>query len=380
MANRLENEINRAFRFQRRLRGAGAFLSPLIQQALGLLDNDDVDLRDQAVNALERGNIRAIKTWCIPPETNQNYVPIDWDTYQLVLPRQTKTPKDAAEYLAMRGVADAASAMGVETCRVHGRDGLRFLVRDAGGSRYRFRNITSDGPKTYWLEGDYTPKYFYHTGRILEAIQQDDGRLYIASGEFDLLTFHAAGAYNVIAFASENSVPANFADVLQNIGVSRVEYWPDVDTAGLLSGRKVQDAATSAGIACNVYDLSPYVDKRGDTNDLWQAAKFDANWFWRSLRNCPLTTLPVINRNRKFTADNFSVDESLEPVRRAIAASLLREPKAKRNRDEIICCSPFRQDRNPSFSWNVELGTGIDFGTGEGYSTKQLADYYNIDI
>ncbi|MFD9628605.1 toprim domain-containing protein [Peribacillus muralis] len=38
--------------------------------------------------------------------------------------------------------------------------------------------------------------------------------------------------------------------------------------------------------------------------------------------------------------------------------------------DEFVCCSPFRDEQNPSFSINLETGLWIDFGSSEDYWKK----------
>jgi len=61
-------------------------------------------------------------------------------------------------------------------------------------------------------------------------------------------------------------------------------------------------------------------------------------------------------------------------------AALLAQPNAKQRGAEITCCSPFREEHNPSFSFNVEKLCAHDFATGQGYGLIETARALGIEL
>ena len=61
-------------------------------------------------------------------------------------------------------------------------------------------------------------------------------------------------------------------------------------------------------------------------------------------------------------------------------AALLAQPGAKQRGAEITCCSPFRDERNPSFSFNIEKLCAHDFATGQGYGLIETARALGIEL
>lgn len=290
------------------------------------------------------------------------------------------------DYLISRGIARAAALMGWQPGRYYdGRPGYEIPVTDDNGSRVRFRarNPFDSGGKTRWMgeQGSYTPKWYYPPN-IQDHITAADGKLIIASGEMDVLTFVEIGRCNVTAFSSEGAIPANFIEQLQQWGVTHVDHWPDNDDAGLKSARRLHDLLTDAGITFNAYELAGMVDEKGDTNDLWQAVNFDAERFLDALNAAPLADLPTIERKpqKTFTERDYSGDEWPPEFVQAVIRALEGQPKARRRRDQILCCSPFRDERTPSFSFSIDKLTGYDFGTHTGYGIIETAAALGIDI
>lgn len=290
-------------------------------------------------------------------------------------------------YLQQRGVTKAAQMMDIQPARYYdGTPGLAIPVQDEGGARVRFRAFdqTTDGHKTKWFgqRNSYTPKYYYHH-QIAAHIRDHDGHLIIAAGEFDLLTFIQVSHCNVIAFASENSIPRDLAEQCRAWGVQTVSYWPDNDAAGLKSARRIHDTLTEAGIAVNAFDLSELVGPGGDTNDLWQALAFDETCFLDALNACPLANLPAPPQKkttpssnwRDFINDDFPPDFVAEVVR-----VLEGQPGYKKVGDNIMCSSPLRQDETPSFSFSLEKLCWLDFGTGDSGGIVALGQQLGIDI
>lgn len=61
-------------------------------------------------------------------------------------------------------------------------------------------------------------------------------------------------------------------------------------------------------------------------------------------------------------------------------AALLAQPGAKQRGAEITCCSPFREDRRPSLSFNTEKLCGVDRTSGEGYGLIETARALGIEL
>ena len=278
-------------------------------------------------------------------------------------------------YLAQRGVERAAHGMGwIPSAWYDGIPGYDIPVQDAGGRRTRFRcadkKIILDGhkTKTAWKgkAGSYTPKYYHHPA-IAQHIAKADGTLIIASGEFDLLTFGQIGSWNVVGFTSENSIPHDLGTQLLAWGVNHVEYWPDNDEAGRLSGRSIIDTLADTGITVNVYSLADHVGQSGDTNDLWQSCSYDQTAFWAALKACPLDDLPPSKRKPKSSpAIRFDRDDIPEDFIRDVIRAVEALPGARyhRGNTELRFPAQWREDRRPSVDLNIAKLQWIESGHG----------------
>ncbi len=291
------------------------------------------------------------------------------------------------QYLQKRGVTKAAQHMNITPERYYDNTpGFAIPVQDMNGARVRFRAIdtTADGHKTKWFgkSGSYTPKYYYPP-EVQDAITAANGKLIIASGEFDLLTFVEIGWLNVVSFASENSIPNSLVKTLQAWNVRHVDYWIDNDAAGAKSARRVQDTLANSGITFNAYSLAAHVPEKGDTNDLWQLLNFDRDQFIHALQSAPLAELPASDQPKKpllSPKNRVNIPLNIPDFVRDVINALMNQPKAKDKRDQIICTSPFREDNNPSFSFSKSKLTGYDFGTGQGYGVVEIGRAFGIDI
>ncbi len=292
------------------------------------------------------------------------------------------------EQLKARGVCVAADRMNWRaTTYYDGSAGFAIPVRDAGGSRERFRalTVTSDGHKTKWLgkSGSYTPR-LYHPANIDDAIKTAGGLVLIASGEFDLLTYVESGHDNVIAFTSENSIPRDLARTLKSWNVSTVRYWPDHDEAGRKSAATLRDRLAGTGIHYEAYSLADLVPEKGDTNDLWQSLRFDNELFWFALKTCPLLDLPEPDRSGGAPVIRFpshkTGNEFPPDFVRDIIAVLMQQPHAKQRGPYIQCSSPLREDNKPSFSFNTEKLVWKDFGTGDAGGIVELGRRLGVEI
>jgi hypothetical protein len=292
---------------------------------------------------------------------------------------------EANLYLTGRGVETAAVEMGITSTNYYGIPGLAIPVRDRGGARVRFRAFKrmEGGGKTRWMgrPGKYTPKYYTHPD-IKKHIAEQGGRLVIAAGEFDLLTFIMIGWLNVVAFGSENSIPDDLVEQFRDWGTKHVDYWVDNDAAGLRSARRLHDLLDGSGITFNAYSLDGLVDEKGDTNDLWQAVGFDHDRFLEALRRAPLATLPPSEHKPKRPGRSIfkDADEFPRDFVRDVIRVLEGQPQFKQRRGEITCCSPLREDKTPSFNFNTDKLVWCDFGSGESGGIVELGERLGIEI
>ena len=294
-------------------------------------------------------------------------------------------------YIERRGVAHAGVVMGwIPSAWYDGTPGYDIPVQDAGGRRLRFRcadkKIILDGhkTKTAWKgkTGSYTPKYYHHPA-IAQHIADANGKLIIASGEFDLLTLGQIGSWNVVSFTSENSIPHDLGAQLLAWGVNHVEYWPDNDEAGRLSGRKIIDALADTGITVNVYSLADHVGQGGDTNDLWQLSQFETVSFWAALKACPLADLPPSERKvQRYESYHYDHDDIPSDFIRDVIQVAERLPGAYSHQGgrELRFPSVTRTDNHPSVDLNIEKLQWIDRATGEGGNIITLGRHFGIDI
>lgn len=298
--------------------------------------------------------------------------------------------------LSGRGLLSAARAMDWQPKHlVKIGDGWQYPVYDQGGQivATRFKHLDSQAsPKYLWL--NKSKALYYHAPDLLDAITAAGGVLIVANGEPGVLTFHAAGIRNVLCIFGESNLPDGVAELFKSWGVTRVEYYPDLDApvamktgeikapAGLRAARRWNDALTAVGITFNAYDLSIHgLPTKGDTNDLWQAVAFDQDAFSAALAACPLAVLPVIETKPQRAAD-YTYDSTEFPERfvtdvlRAIEA---RAVKRLRN-GNLRLLSPFRDEKRPSFDFSPEKLTGIDWNGREGYGIIAIGAALGIDI
>lgn len=291
-----------------------------------------------------------------------------------------------------RGLLAAAGAMRWQPTR----NGWEYPVYDQGGQivATRFKHLDSNAsPKYLWLND--SKAQYYHAPDLLDAIAAAGGVLIVANGEPGVLTFHAAGKRNVLCLFGESNIPDGAGELLRSWGVTRVDYYPDLDApitmkdgtvkppAGLRAARRWHDTLTAVGIVFNAYDMSIHgLPIKGDTNDLWQAVSFDQDAFSAALAACPLAVLPVIETKAQ-RADDYTYDSGDFPE--AFIADVLRalESRAvKRLRSgDLRLLSPFRDEKRPSFDFSPTKLCGVDRGNGDApYGIIETGKALGIDI
>lgn len=288
--------------------------------------------------------------------------------------------------LEQRGILKAARAADWHPYRYRGKWGWRYPVPGADGNirTWRWKAADPDSSAKYiWIDGKpAAAKYYAPNGFALkDAIAQDNGTLYIANGEPAVLAYHSAGIRNVLSWFGEGSVPKTLASDCKLLGAARVIYLPDRDEAGRASGAKVRDRLAGSMIHLEVLDWADAVPDKGDANDLWIACKGDTQRFRDIVATRPPLELPpppqkpIPTTPRTWDNDEFPPDYVSDVIK-----VLERQPGFKLRGSETTCCSPLREDKNPSFSFNTEKLVWKDFATGESGGIVALGRALGIDI
>lgn len=205
----------------------------------------------------------------------------------------TQQTAHLSQALKDRGLAPIMLKAGIKAHTYKGAPGWRYPTFTLDGEMTdvaRWKNADSSAqPKYAWLyKGKPERPTYYVLPGLREAVEAALGLLYIAAGEVDLWTYHAAGLPNVLSWFGEGNVPATLAEDLAQLGVRRVIYLPDLDEAGFRSASKVIERLKDSDIDLDLRRLPiGQVDDKIDVNDLWQHVQFDAGVFLEQLHHSP---------------------------------------------------------------------------------------------
>ncbi len=238
------------------------------------------------------------------------------------------------QLLAERGILEQAEKAGWEP----GGNGWTYPVFDFEGNALklpdgtpinRWKNFGSHlTPKYLWKPGKLgalCPKYYILPG-TKQSIRSDGGRVYIASGEPDVLAYHVAGYPNVLSWFGEKSVPDTLREDLLHLGVREAIYYPDLDSSGLLSAQKVTRMLHGTQIDFRAYQLPAELGEKGDINRLWKSSGFDRILFQLSLKGLSKLSIEPIVATQ--SADQ-AVDAATIELRKAYAQRAFRDELAK---------------------------------------------------
>lgn len=280
--------------------------------------------------------------------------------------------------LAIRGILNAAQAAGWTA----ENKGWNYPVIGLDGKQKarRWKAYSSDAkPKYRWVPNKPADATYYTASNVREAVAQAKGIVYIAAGEVDVLTYVSAGITNVFAWFGETNVPRTLVQDLTEIGVKRAIYLPDRDRAGMTSAIKVRDSLAGSLIDFEARELPGSLGDKADTNDLWQKVEFDGDAFIHAIENAPALSMPAPKPRRQKPVTPPAHDGTPEDLLRALEQALDATGYNERGWSKALS-SPFREDKNPSASWNRDSGVLYDFATGESYSPRALAEHFRIPL
>lgn len=267
--------------------------------------------------------------------------------------------------LAKRGIAAAAQSLEWKDWRdvkngqwgwaypMYGEDGQHFTT-EAGEVIARWKNWDSAAkPKYLWYPGDVKPlPAYYLIPGVIDEIAQQGGKLYIVSGEPDVLTMIASGIRNAVCWFGEANVPATLASDLVRWGVTSVDEWPDLDKTGRGAALKVREALYGTGIELCQYALPEALGDGGDLNKLWQKVQFDPSAYWGALLSC---------QHLKLQTDKPELpDKFYEALETALIARGLKRYNEKGFSNLFACPMAHHEhdDRQPAFSYHAGMHIG----------------------
>lgn len=205
--------------------------------------------------------------------------------------------KDAQEYLAKRGLADADL---LKVFKVGYADGsLLKLLPKAGEVRDQLLSlgvITHEGREllggcvvipipdpatgewtTLYGRGLRTPRHCYLPGPLRGVLNYQAARssseIILSESVLDALSFHQAGISTAIPIYGTNGFTADHFDVLKREGVRRVILALDGDAAGRKATAQLKEKLTAAGVSVRVMPYPPNVK---DPNELLVSAGANA--------------------------------------------------------------------------------------------------------
>lgn len=272
---------------------------------------------------------------------------------------------DYQNTLENRGLLAICQKAEWDNYKFGGNAGWQYPVYTITGKHHsdrqmRWRAANGSKPKFAWVNGQPKAAKYYYLPGLREAIQAAHGTLYIAFGDMDMLTFHAAGIPNVLSWFGEKSIPETLCDDLALLGVDYLKLYPDCDTTGMIAAWRIWRMTSETTIDCNVYQLPYPMDSKKDTNDLWIDAHFDGTRFKQLLIELPLIhTGELAMYDTKTTQKlldlpanegNSIWDEYLKEVTQLLGAPALVEASVPR----WHCPLPSHADKHPSFTISYE--------------------------
>ncbi len=289
------------------------------------------------------------------------------------------TTPDLSAILDSRGITQIAQIAKWEATQLYGRWGWSYPVTSSKlTGQSRWKSFDGERPKYLWQPKEATerPRYYFLNG-LKAAIANDNGRLYIASGEPDVLVYNTAGAPNTLCWFGEQNVPETLVADLKALGVVEAVYAFDRDDTGQLSANEVQTRLDGAGIKLLLLILPGEMGSHYDINKLWIDVEFDTEKFWQRYK-----TLEVANADRRNPDINWELEYETwckDIERQAVNAWKIDEQRHKEWSKRHFS-SPVRSDSEPSARWNYEAHGFKDFGgTGEFYNTHQVAEILGSD-
>lgn len=257
-------------------------------------------------------------------------------------------------------------------------------ARKQGNAVRRFGNPTEDQLVGGVMPTIYTPDF----SRLRSEVQLAGGTLKLFEGDKDTWTAWAAGWLNSAGlFAASSHIDHTLLDVLRELDVRHVDFYPDGDFAGLSVAEKMVDLFEKSSIHLKVHSMRMYVgDVRvKDTSDIWMAVGQDPSRYKSVLKD--LSEMKLASRRQRELAQDseFFLPGLYDLIESEIAS---RSPSGKLEfsqqgwAKQAIPC-PFHDhehdDVSPAFYWHQKKRMGYCHKRGEQYLAKDVADALGIN-
>ncbi len=290
--------------------------------------------------------------------------------------------------LQRRGIDTVAQAAGWKPLSPHGRPGYSYPVHFDGGTAQRWKALDGKKPKYTWLPSKPAGCKYYlpqGTDTLRAAVAAAGGTLYIANGEPALLAYLAAGVQNVICWFGEGQPPHSLAADLCQWGVQTVRYPVDKDAAGEKSALKVRSTLKDSSIAFYPLEWGDIVPHKGDANDAWIAAGFDARRFLDELRHLGALILPTeapehqkLDYRDRNTFGTLKREDTIAEVIRRAETRPGAQGRTKVHGDWLNFCCLLHEEHEPSAGINTKTGAYTCFVCGS-ISLREVCEQLGID-
>lgn len=256
---------------------------------------------------------------------------------------------------------------------------------------YRYKNAdSSQKPKYLWIPKgipkENLPKYYFHPD-VDDYIAQASGECYIASGEPDVLAYHAAGQYNVLSCYGEGNVPETLAADLMSLGVIKLFAYPDRDAAGQRWAQRIYSLLSGTPVEFFPRVLPEALGEKGDINKLWMAVSFDTIALWDVLLDCP----DMVIEAQQLPLDTPAGEgKGWEDLPEQFRHDMEREALARGGKSfngegwtKNFPCPMHNHEHDkyqPGFGFNRLTGCGKCFKDGETIKAKELGELWGIHL
>lgn len=259
--------------------------------------------------------------------------------------------------------------------------------RVANPTRQRFYNPTKENLPDGVMPPFYTPNY----KALKQAVQKNNGVLYLLEGDRDPWSLMSAGVYNVAGMIGAGStVDFQLAVTFLELGAKHIVYIPDVDNAGWGLAQKLNNVFAKVNISFAFLGLPTYFNKQRikDLSDLWIALDFDPAGLLNKIDDLrPLNFKSKDIEQQEQSQDLFD-SQFWTDIEQSLGLTDFNSDGWSKKQIKCVMHEHEHDDTSPAFSWNHKYKIGRCFKCGENFLSKDvglalginMADYYKNDL
>lgn len=256
-------------------------------------------------------------------------------------------------------------------------------ARKAGRKTQRFGNPDVEDLPDGEMPMIYTPNF----SRLRSEVQAAGGVLKLYEGDKDTWTSWAAGFMNSAGlFAASSHIDHRLIEILKELNVKHVDFYPDGDFAGLSAAEKMLDLFDGSPISLKIKAMRMFVDdvRTKDTSDIWLAVGQDPKRHRAILSGLSDMKLATKRQRELAQSSEYFIPGLYEQIEAEFAARTKSGSVDFSNygwSKEAIAC-PFHDhehdDTSPAFHWHSKKKFGFCHKRGEQFLAKDLADAFGI--